>query len=275
MSPVETRPLTTVIGAEIHGVDLSQPLSPDTRKSIDQALLDHMVIFFRDQDITPAQQLDFGRQFGEVYCPAMARQEPNHPDIMLLDQRAPKGEGSDNWHYDATFMERPPLGSILKAVRLPSLGGDTCFANMAAAFEALSPSIQGMLEGLSAIHDLSSQLRIAIDRGISSADYDALRAEWPPVTHPVVRTHPVTGRKALFVNKNTGSRLEGLTDKENALILPFLFDHVRAPEFQCRFRWEPNSVAFWDNRCVQHCGIPDYEERRIMHRVTVDGDIPR
>lgn len=275
MTTLEVRPLTKVIGAEVDGVDLGRPLDPATKEGIQQAMLDHMVLFFRDQDITPEQQLDFGRHFGDVYCPAMARQEPDHPEIMLLDQVAPKGEGSDNWHYDATFMERPPMGSILKAVRLPVLGGDTCFANMAAAFEALSPQMQGFLESLTAIHDLSSQLRIAIDRGISSADYDALRAEWPPVEHPVVRTHPETGRKALFVNRNTGSRLKGLSDRENDLLLPFLFDHVRAPEFQCRFRWEPNSIAFWDNRCVQHCGVPDYEERRIMHRVTVDGDVPR
>ena len=275
MTTLEVRPLTKVIGAEVHGGDLGRPLDSATKKRIEQAMLDHMVLFFRDQDITPEQQLDFGRHFGDVYCPAMARQEPDHPEIMLLDQVAPKGEGSDNWHYDATFMERPPMGSILKAVRLPGLGGDTCFTNMAAAFEALSPQMQGFLESLTAIHDLSSQLRIAIDRGISSADYDALRAEWPPVEHPVVRTHPETGRKALFVNRNTGSRLKGLSDRENDLLLPFLFDHVRAPEFQCRFRWEPNSIAFWDNRCVQHCGVPDYEERRVMHRVTVDGDVPR
>ena len=146
---------------------------------------------------------------------------------------------------------------------------------MAAAFEALSPQMQGFLESLTAIHDLSSQLRIAIDRGISSADYDALRAEWPPVEHPVVRTHPETGRKALFVNRNTGSRLKGLSDRENDLLLLFLFDHVRAPEFQCRFRWEPNSIAFWDNRCVQHYVVPDFEGPRLLYQVTVAGEMPR
>ena len=274
MSSVEVRPVTAVIGAEIRGIDLREPLTEELRAKLEQALCDHMVLFFRDQDITTEQQLAFGRAFGDVYCPAMARQDTEHPEIMVLDQTAPKGEGADNWHYDATFMERPPLGAILRAVQLPSLGGDTCFANMAAAYEALSPTFQEMLAGVTAIHDLSSQLRIAIDRGISSADYDQLRAEWPPVGHPAVRTHPVTGRKALFLNKNTGSRLEGLTDRENELLLPFLFEHVRAPEFQCRFTWEPNSIAFWDNRCVQHCGVPDYHERRIMHRVTIDGDVP-
>ena len=131
-----------------------------------------------------------------------------------------------------------------------------------------------MLAGLTAVHALTSRLRIAIDRGISSDDFDALRAQWPPVEHPAIRTHPATGRKALYLNPNTGSRLKGLTSRENDLLLPFLFEHVRAPEFQCRFRWEPNSVAFWDNRCVQHCGVPDYSERRVMHRVTIEGDEP-
>jgi taurine dioxygenase len=271
---LEVRPLTPIIGAEIHGVDLRKPLPEPTLRQIERALLAHMVLFFRDQGITPEQQLAFGRHFGDVYCPPMARQAPDYPDIMLLDQTAPKGEGADNWHLDATFMPRPPLGSILKAVRLPKLGGDTCFANMAAAYEALSPDIQSMLEGLTAVHDLTGQLRNAIDRGISSDDFDALRAQWPPVEHPAIRTHPVTGRKALYLNPNTGSCLKGLTSRENDLLLPFLFEHVRSPEFQCRFRWEPNSIAFWDNRCVQHCGVPDYSERRVMHRVTIEGDEP-
>jgi taurine dioxygenase len=241
---------------------------------IEQALLDHMVLVFRGQDLTPSQHLDFGRNFGEVYCPAMSAFPPEYPDIMLLDTTTPKGAGADNWHTDATFMPEPPLGSILRPLQLPSSGGDTCFANMAAAYEALSPPLREMLEDMEAEHDLSAQLRISIDRGISPEDFDTVIAEWPPIRHPVVRTHPKTGRKSLFLNRTTGSRLIGLTARENELLLPFLFDHVRSPEFQCRIRWELDCIVFWDNRCTQHCGVPDFGERRIMHRVTVGGDKP-
>jgi taurine dioxygenase len=274
MSGFEIRPLTPTIGAEIHGIDLGKKLSQTSLEEIEQALLDHMVLVFRGQDITPEQHLDFGRNFGEVYCPAMSAFPPEHPEIMLLDTTTPKGAGADNWHCDATFMPEPPLGAILRPVQLPPSGGDTCFANMVAAYEALSPAMRSMLEGLEAVHDLSGQLRISVDRGISPEDFDSVIAKWPPVRHPVARTHPRTGRKSLFLNKTTGSRLVGVTDRENDLLVPFLLDHVRAPEFQCRVRWEPDCIAFWDNRCTQHCGVPDFSERRIMHRVTVAGDKP-
>ena len=227
MSTFEIRPLTPTIGAEIHGVDLGVKLPKSTIDQIEQALLDHMVIFFRGQNLTPEQHLAFGRNFGEVYCPAMAAFPPEYPDIMLLDTTTPKGAGADNWHYDATFMPEPPLGSILRPVQLPSSGGDTCFANMAAAYEALSEPLRSMLDGMKAVHDLTGQLRISVDRGISPEGFNELREQWPPIEHPVVRTHPVTGRKALFLNKVTGSRLAGLTDRENDLLLPFLLDHVR------------------------------------------------
>ena len=274
MRSFEVRPLTPAIGAEIYGVDLSQEIPDSLFERVEKALADHMVLFFREQDITPEQQLDFGRRFGEVYCPAMAAYPPDYPDIMLLDTTTPKGAGADNWHYDATFMPEPPLGAILRPLQLPKSGGDTCFANMFAAYEALSPGLRGLLDNLEAEHDLSGQLRISIDRGISPEGFDNVIEKWPPVRHPVVRTHPVTGRKALFLNKATGSRLIGLSEKENDLLLPFLLEHVRAPEFQCRFRWELDCVGMWDNRCVQHCGVPDFSERRIMHRVTVAGDKP-
>jgi taurine dioxygenase len=145
---------------------------------------------------------------------------------------------------------------------------------MVAAYEALSPALRSMLDGLTAVHDLTGQLRISIDRGVSPEDFETIRKKWPPIEHPVVRTHPVSGRKALFLNKVTGSRLPGLSERENDLLVPFLLDHVREPEFQCRIRWEPDCIAFWDNRCAQHCGVPDFSERRVMHRVTIAGDKP-
>jgi len=191
-----------------------------------------------------------------------------------LDQLSPKGEGADAWHSDNTFMQEPPMGSILKAVQLPSVGGDTCFASMFAAYEALSEPIRRLIDGLEAIHDLTKPLQKAIAAGHSAADLAELQAKWPPVRHPVVRTHPVSGRKALFVNANSTTELLGLTERESDLLLPFLIDHARDPLFQCRFRWDTNSIAFWDNRSVQHYAVPDYGERRIMHRVTLAGDRP-
>lgn len=275
MSDLDIRPMGPVIGAEIHGVDLGGELSKSTLRAIEQALLDHLVIAFRGQDITPAQHLAFGRHFGRVYCPPMSAFPPDHPEIMLLDTKTPKGAGADNWHYDATFMPEPPMASVLRPVMLPAGGGgDTCFANMYAAFDALSAPIRTLLEGMKAVHDLSGQLRISVDRGISPGGFDELRQQWPPIEHPVVRTHPVTGRKALFLNRVTGSRLVGLNDRENALLVPWLLDHVRDPAFQCRFRWAPDMILMWDNRCTQHCGVPDYTDRRIMHRVTIAGDRP-
>ncbi len=275
MSSPEIRPITPCIGAEIYGVDLSKPLSKATVAWVEKAWVDHMVLLFRGQDITPDQQLAFGRNFGDVYCPAMSAFPPEYPEIMLLDTTTPRGAGADNWHYDATFMEEPPRGAVLCPIQLPSSGGDTCFANMADAYDALSPTLRTLLDGMTATHDLTRQLRISLDRGISPDDFETLQKRWPPVEHPVVRTHPASGRKALYLNGNTGSRLVGLTDQENDLLLPFLLEHVRSPEFQCRIHWELDCVGMWDNRCVQHCGVPDFSERRIMHRVTIAGDKPK
>lgn len=276
MRDLEIRPMGPVIGAEIYGADLSEEIPKETFDQIEKALLDHLVIVLRGQDITPDQQLDFGRRFGEVYCPAMSAFPPEHPDIMLLDTTTPKGAGADNWHCDATFMPEPPMASVLRPVMLPSGGGgDTCFANMYDAYEALSEPLRGMLDGLKAVHDLTGQLRISVDRGISPDGFEELRQQWPPVEHPIVRTHPITGRKSLFLNKTTGSRIVGLSDRENDLLVPFLLDHVRDPAFQCRVRWEPDMIVMWDNRCTQHCGVPDFTDRRIMHRVTIAGDRPR
>ena len=271
---IEVRPLTATVGAEIVGVDLRQPLDSGTVRSIESALLEHGVIFFRGQDIDAAQQKRFARHFGEISIPPFAPRYGADPEFIVLDQLSPKGEGADAWHSDNTFMQEPPMGSILKAVQLPSVGGDTCFASMFAAYEALSEPIRRLIDGLEAVHDLTKPLQKAIAAGHSTADLAELQAKWPPVRHPVVRTHPVSGRKALFVNANSTTQLLGLTERESDLLLPFLIDHARDPLFQCRFRWDTNSIAFWDNRSVQHYAVPDYGERRIMHRVTLAGDRP-
>ncbi len=274
MDSIEVRVLTPAIGAEILGVDLRNPLSEREIEEIEIALLDHLVVFFRDQDITPEQQIAFGRQFGELFLPPFTTDHSDDPELLVIDQVYPKGEGTDTWHSDNTFMAEPPLGSILKAVKLPAMGGDTCFASAYEAYEALSPAMRSLADGLTAIHDLTATLERANAAGHTRADVAAILEKSPPVEHPVVRTHPRTKRKTLFVNANSTTRLVGLSDRENELLLPFLCDQFRAPEVQYRFRWEPNSIAFWDNRSVQHLAVADYHERRVMHRVTLAGDKP-
>lgn len=271
---IEITPLTPTIGAEIRGVDLRRALSSDEIRTIRQALLDHLVVFFREQDITPAQHVAFGRAFGELCFPPFMTDHGSDPELLVLDQIAPRGEGTDTWHSDNTFMAEPPLGSILKAILLPSRGGDTCFASAYAAYDALSEPMKGFLEGLTATHDLTATLERANSAGHTQADIPAVLAKSPPVSHPVVRTHPETKRKALYVNANSTTRIDGLSEAESRNLLPFLCDHIRSPEFQCRFRWSENAIAFWDNRSAQHLAVPDYDERRVMHRVTVAGDRP-
>jgi len=264
-------PVTAAIGAEISGVTLASALSDETVAAIRQALLDHLVIFFRDQPMTDEQHLAFALRFGPMSISPLVTKYQDSPTVTVLDQVNPKGEGADEWHSDNTFMAKPPMGSILRAVQLPAVGGDTCFANMYAAYEALSPALRELVDGLRAVHDVTKPMRKAIAAGHTALDLAELQERCPPVEHPVVVTHPETGRRALFVNRNSTTHIVGVTERENDVLLPFLLDHARSPEFQCRFHWEPDSVAFWDNRAVQHYAVADYTERRVMRRVTVDG----
>jgi taurine dioxygenase len=272
---VEIRPLTRAIGAEVEGIDLRRPLTDGQVGELRQAWLDHLVLFFRDQPIDDEQQLTFALRFGPMHVSPLQTVHQDGPEIVVLDQLHPVGEGADEWHSDNTFLADPPVASILRAVQLPALGGDTCFASMYAAYEALSPALREMLDGLRAVHDITRPLEKAIRDGHSSLDLATMQAQCPPVEHNVVVTHPETGRKALFLNRNSTTRLVGLTERENDVLLPFLFDHVRSPEFQCRFHWEPGSIAFWDNRAVQHYAVADYYERRVMHRATIAGPVAR
>lgn len=274
MIPLSIQPVTATIGAEISGVDLSQPLESEARDAIRAALLEYHVLFFRDQDITQAQQIAFARQFGEISIPPFAPKYGTNPEMVVLDQTHPRGEGADAWHSDNTFMAEPPMGSVLHAVLIPEVGGDTCFANSIAAYEALSPAVQRLIDGLTAMHDITKPLAKGIAAGHTTANLAELQAKWPPVEHPVARTHPVTGQKSLFVNRNSTTHIVGLSERENEALLPLLTDHIRSPEFQCRFTWDANSIAFWDNRSVQHFAVPDYHTRRIMNRVTIEGDKP-
>jgi taurine dioxygenase len=266
--------LTPTIGAEVAGVDLREPLDGETVAQLRQGLLTHLVLFFRDQDITVEQHRRFAEAFGEIDVPPFRSIGVDDPDLTVLDMAAPKGMGADSWHADFTHRPEPPMGSVLRAVELPGAGGDTCFASMYAAYDALSEPVRRFLDGLSAVHTLAITAERAKRTGPPVVLAEESAGGYPTFVHPVVRVHPETGRKLLYVNANWTSAIDGVTDAESAVLLPFLLQHVRSPEFQCRFRWAPNSVAFWDNRAVQHYAVADYTERRLMQRFTIKGDRP-
>jgi taurine dioxygenase len=269
---IGVRPLTAAVGAEIDGVDLTAPVDDATVAAIRQALLDHLVIFFRNQPITPEQHLAFAQRFGPVNPGVATRVTDMVPGITVLDQVAPVGLGTDTWHSDHLFSAEPPLGTILRAVQLPALGGDTCFASMYDAYEALSPSVQSFLDELTTVNSPAPVMSRMPN--FDAYSNDVVKEMPEPVVHPAVRVHPETGRKALWVCVNFTSRIVELSEPESSAVLAMLFEHIKSPQFQCRFHWETDSVAFWDNRAVQHCAIVDYHERRIMHRTMVSGDRP-
>ncbi len=273
MGGIEIVPLTTAVGAEVQGVDLRSG-GDAALAAIRGALHEHLVVVLRDQPLAPAQLVAFGRALGELEIHPFAPSHSEHRELVVLDQVHPVGAGGDAWHADATFTPSPPAVGILQSITLPKIGGDTCFASMAAAYDALSEPVKGLLEKVRGVHDLTRQLSLAIGNGNTSLDLREMQERWPPHAHPAVITHPVTGRRGLFVNSNYTIRLEGLTRAEGEHLLPFLIEHVRSPEFQLRVRWEPNTVVLWDNRFVQHYAVPDYQERRVMHRLNVAGSPP-
>jgi taurine dioxygenase len=269
---IEVRKLNPVIGAEIFGVDLSKDLGNQQFQEVHDALMENLVIFFRDQKMTIDQHKAFGRRFGKLHVHPNAPQEvPEHPEILVIkaDEKS-KHVAGEVWHTDVSCDEEPPMGSILHMHTVPpDGGGDTMFANMYAAFEALSTPIQRMLEGMTAIHDSAKA------HGYRVKATDRADKSYPRFEHPVVRTHPVTGRKGLNVNRGFTTRIVQLKQNESEALLDMLYEHVETPEFMCRFRWQPNSVAFWDNRSTQHHALFDYfPHRRYGLRVTVAGDKP-
>ena len=267
---LEISKLTPAIGAELEGIDLSGGLSDEALREIRTALLDNLVVFFRNQELTVQQQKDLARPFGELHIhPAPLSLVEGHPEVLAIeaDEKSARIAG-DQWHSDVSCDAEPPMATILYMKVVPPTGGDTLFASMYAAYEALSDSMRRFLEGLTAIHDGARHyegLQPAAGRG----------PEFPHAEHPVIRTHPETGRKGLYVNRMFTSRIVQLEQRESAAILQMLYGHIENPEFQCRFRWHPGSVAFWDNRCTQHLALWDYfPQRRYGHRVTIAGDRP-
>jgi taurine dioxygenase len=260
-------PLTRRIGAEIVGVDLSEPISNSQRQSLHQAMADHQVLFFRDQRLTHDSHKAFGRLFGELAIHSGVPGLPDHPEIVAIHADADsKYVAGENWHSDLTCNAEPPMGSILYLPIVPAVGGDTLFASMYAAYEALSERMKTYLSGLTAIHDGDHVYRPLFP------DVDR---RYPCSTHPIVRTHPVTGRKSLFVNASYTTRIPEVSQEESDAILRYLYQHCANPNFHVRFRWRPHSVAFWDNRCTQHLAVWDYfPEVRSGYRVTIAGDRP-
>ncbi len=274
---MQIRPLTPTIGAVVEGVDLSQGVSADLAEALRGALLKHQVIFFEDQHMTPVQHRDFAARFGALHTHPLYPGVPEAPELFILDNHAGNPTDNDAWHTDVTFIETPPMGSILYAKSLPPSGGDTIWANMRAAYESLSPVFREFLSGLDAVHDFARGFpQQGIVANASGAEKHAKAlAEHPPVLHPVVRTHPETGEDGLFVNFGFTERIKGLRRKESDAILGMLFEHVTKPEFQVRWRWSDNAVAFWDNRVTQHYAVNDYlPARRIMNRATILGERP-
>jgi taurine dioxygenase len=263
--------LTPIIGAEIGGVDLSKPLGNRALDEIHRALAENLVVFFRDQHISPDQHVAFGRLFGDLHIHPAAPHEPGRPELMIIhaDKDSPRANG-EGWHSDVSCDVEPPMGSILYIRECPPVGGDTLFASMYAAYEALSDRMKRYLDGLTAIHDGEDSYRgTYANYGIQD------KQTYPRAEHPVVRTHPVTGKKAIYVNRGFTKRLVGVPRDESEGMLRHLFDHVENSLFQCRFRWRANSIAFWDNRCVQHRAMWDYwPATRSGNRVTVKGDRP-
>ena len=280
---IDVRPYAGACGAEIFGVDISKPVDLEVIEEIKLAYLDHLVIFLRDQTIEPDGLKGFGKHFGSFHIHPFVGSLEGHPEIMMVVKNPEdKYNFSGTWHSDVTFDAAPPLGSMLCAMEVPNFGGNTLFANQYLAYEMLSDTYKKMLSGMNAIH--SAENMYGDDGEYSSDAYqsehsgtkiDSDNRAHKRTVHPIVRTHPETGQKALYVNEPFTVGIEGMTDDESEPILRYLVKHAVQPDICCNFRWEKGSVAFWDNRCLQHYALNDYPgERRVMWRLTINGDRP-
>ena len=272
---IEVRPLSSAVGAEIHGVDLCGELSNSELAEIRQAYHDHGVIFFRDQPLTPEQHIAFARRWGNININRFFKSVDGYPEIAEVRKEPDQKDNiGSQWHTDHSYDLAPAMGSMLLAKEVPEVGGDTLFASMYQAYEALSRGMQRMLESMNAVH--SSRHVFGAGRYANDTDVGGRLGNQELATqdavHPVIIRHPETGRKALYVNRTFTVRFDGWTEAESKPLLEFLYAHASQPEFTCRFRWRKNSLAFWDNRAVWHLALNDYHgQRRLMHRITIDG----
>jgi len=271
-SHISVQPISGALGAEINGVDLSQDLSDDVIAEIRQAWLEHLVVFFRDQTLTPAQQVALAKRFGEpVEYPFVAGLEDFPVITPVVKLAHEKVNFGGLWHTDTTYQQRPPMASMLYGLELPPYGGDTLFANCYLAYETLSDGLKATLEPLIGVNS-SHKGRVVDTRAARIADAPKEANVARIAEHPVVRVHPETGRKSLYVSFAHTTNFKGWTEAESKPLLDYLFEHQTRPEFTCRFRWQPGSLTLWDNRCALHNPINDYHgHKRVLHRITFAG----
>lgn len=270
-------PVSPALGARVSGIDLSAPLDARRHAELEQALLQYQVLFFRDQPLSPQQHARLASYFGDLHIHPIYPNVAQQPEILVLDTAVTDVRDNALWHTDVTFLPAPAMAAILSARHVPNYGGDTLWASSSAAYDALSEPLKQLLSGLTATHDISKSF--PIERfGATAQDlqrYEQAKRRNPPQSHPVIRTHPATGRKSLFVNEGFTTRINELSAAESDAILRLLFSHATQPQFTVRWQWQKDDVAFWDNRVTQHFAIDDYRpQRRIMHRATVLGDVP-
>jgi taurine dioxygenase len=265
-------PYTPTIGAVIHGLDLSQPIDETTQAELRRALAEHEVIFLRDQQLTPAQQVEFTRIFGNVAeVKAFFPRLQDQPEIEVVESTAERPSAASNWHADITWRDNPPVGTSLYAQVIPANGGDTIWASLTRAYESLPPAFQAYLETLTAVHswEISGWTEYLLHQDASGEQLREARAKYPPVEHPVVRVHPVTGKKILYVNPTFTSHIKGLPRAQSDALLAQLFSLAKVPEFQARLRWQEGTLAVWDNRSTQHYAVGDFfPAHRKLHRIT-------
>jgi len=273
---IRIKPYTGALGAEILGIDLSKKLSKKHFNLIKNTLNEYHVIFFRKQDISPVQLVTFGKNFGKLEIHPLIPTLKDFPEIIELksadDGPGPYSRNSRIWHSDMTYTKIPPMGAILKAITIPESGGNTMFLNACLAYEQLSKKMKNFLSKLQAVHSIvmtSTKEEILSEQGLSR--FAKMQKALPPVEHPVIKIHPETGKKCIYVNEAFTSHITGLNHNESDSLLDFLYKHLHNPDFQCRFIWEKNSIAFWDNQVTQHFAVGDYNTKRIMHRLTIKG----
>jgi len=277
---IEVRPVAGALGAEVFGIDVSRPLSERQFETLHDAFLEHQVICIRGQTLTPVQQIAFARHFGEPDIYPFIKGLPETPEVIeILKTEKDTVNFGGGWHSDTSYLERPALGSMLYALETPTAGGDTMFASMYSAYDALSDGMKRMLSGLIGVNSSAQGYRGG--RAKKMKELDGMKdkyienSEVSVAEHPIVRAHPQTGRKGLYVSRGHTERFKGMTAAESKPLIDFLADHAVWPEFTCRMRWDPGTLIFWDNRCTQHFAINDYHgERRRMHRITLVGDRP-
>jgi taurine dioxygenase len=269
---ITVTPLSPTIGAEIGNVRMSGEVPDEQIGEIRQALLDWKVIFFRDQDVSIEEHIAFGARFGELEIHPFGRNRENHPEVLVIHHDERSKQGQNSWHSDVTWRQEPSLGSILRGYVIPEVGGDTLFADMFAAYEGLSDEVKERIEGRTARHDFL----FAFGGRMSEEAKQEMLEKYPPAHHPVVRTHPESGHKGIYVNAAFTREIDDMDPDESRRLLRHLYRQASVPEYQCRFRWRKDSVAFWDNRAVQHYANFDYHpQTRHVERVTVVGDRPR